>query len=365
MSKPRIAFFLPNLYGGGAQRVGINLLKGMVEYENIDLDLILGIAEGPYLDKIPQGVNTIDLGVRRTIQGLMPLRNYLNTIRPIALLSHMNYVNAIALLAKGTTTVDTKIIGVEHNTLSASSPRSFSDKTVVWLMKLLYPHAAKIVGVSQGVSKDLEVELGLKKGLVQTIYNPVIDSELLAKAEETVEHPWLQSNRDPVFLAVGRLTQQKDFANLIKAFAVVRAKRPAKLIILGEGELRGELEALIASLGIAENVSLPGFVNNPYAFMKRADVFTLSSQWEGLPTVLIEAMACGCSVVSTDCPSGPEEILASGKYGQLVPIKDTQALGRGMLTALENPISKDILKQRSLIFSTEQIVPQYLDLLLN
>ncbi|GAB4529538.1 MAG: glycosyltransferase [Pleurocapsa sp.] len=364
MSKPRIAFFLPTLHGGGAERVSINLLKGMLPYE-LDLDLVLGSAEGPYLDQIPKGVNTINLGVSRVIKGLIPLRNYLNTVQPTALLSHMGHTNVVAILAKATAKTNTKLVVVEHNTLSASDSQLWRAKLVPWFMKRLYPLADGIVGVSQGVSDDLEIELGLKKGAVTTIYNPVIDRELLAKANTPVEHPWLQPNEPPVFLAVGRLTLQKDFANLIKAFALVRQEKAARLMILGEGELRGELETLAKNLGVAEDVALPGFVNNPYGFMNQAEVFTLSSQWEGLPTALIEAMACGCSVVATDCPSGPREILQSGKYGQLVPVGDSSALATGMLKALTHPASQDDLKARSRYFSTEQIVPQYLDLLIN
>ena len=232
-------------------------------------------------------------------------------------------------------------------------------------MKLLYPSANAIIGVSQGVSDDLEMQLALPKGRVRTIYNPVINSELLDQATETVEHPWLKSQNIPVFLAVGRLTAQKDFANLIKAFALVRQSKPARLIILGEGELRSELEQLVDKLRISEDVDLPGFASNPYSYMSQARCFVLSSRYEGLPTALIEAMACGCSIVSTDCPSGPQEILAGGKYGFLVPIEDSKLLSEAMLAVLEQPRAADELKQRANLFASSQIIPQYLAVLNN
>ncbi|NJS16372.1 MAG: glycosyltransferase [Nostocaceae cyanobacterium CSU_2_110] len=176
---------------------------------------------------------------------------------------------------------------------------------------------------------------------------------------------WFEKNSPPVFLAVGRLTEQKDFSTLIKAFSLVRKEKLARLIILGEGEARGQLEATIKNLGISEDVLLPGFTDNPYAYMYNANAFVLSSRWEGLPTVLIEAMACGCPVVATDCPSGPQEILAAGKYGELVCCGDVLALSKAMLNVLDNPINSEILTQRTQDFSFDKAVSRYLELITN
>lgn len=364
MSKHRIAFFLPNLYGGGAERVSINLLKGMVERQNLVLDLVLGIAEGSFVEQVPQGVNIINLKSPRVATAILPLVKYLKTVQPDALLSHLGHANVIALVANKLAGSKTRLAVVEHNTLSVADAISIRAKMTPWFMKQFYPSADAIVGVSQGVSTDLEKGLGLARGSVTTIYNPVIDRELLNKANATVDRSWLQSGQPPVFLAVGRLTAQKDFANLIRAFALVRKQKTARLIILGEGELRSELEELARSLGVEEDIDLPGFADNPYGYMSRAAAFVLSSRYEGLPTALIEAMACGCSVVSTDCPSGPQEILEGGKYGALVPIQDSKSLSEAMLNVLEQPIAKDVLQQRAKIFATEHIVPQYLETLL-
>lgn len=364
MSKSRIAFFLPNLYGGGAERVSINLLKGMCDRQDLALDLVLGIAEGSFIEQVPKSVKIIDLQSGRVVSALLPLVKYLKTVKPDALLSHLGHANVIALLANRLAGSKTRIAVVEHNTLSVADATSLRAKVTPWFMKRFYPGADAIIGVSRGVSQDLEHQLGLLQGSVRTIYNPVIDRQLLTKANAPVDHPWLQPQQPPVFLAVGRLTAQKDFSNLIRAFAQLREQTTARLIILGEGELRTELTALAEHLGVSDDIDLPGFADNPYGYMKRATAFILSSRYEGLPTALIEAMACGCPVVSTDCPSGPQEILAGGKYGSLVPIQDSKSLAREMLRVLKHPISPEILRQRAKIFATEHIVPQYLETLI-
>ena len=363
MSKRHIAFFLPNLHGGGAEKVSINLLRGMVDQEDLTLDLVLGIAEGSFVGQVPEKVNIIDLKSPKVTGAFIPLIKYLRKNKPDALLSHLSHANVIAILAKKIAGVKTNLAVVEHITFSSAEEDSLVAKIISVFMKQLYPSANSIIGVSQGVSTDLEIKLGLPQGRVQTIYNPVINADLLKKATAEANHPWLQSQDIPVFLAVGRLSLQKDFANLIQAFAQVRAKKAARLIILGEGELRTELEQLVEQLGVSEDVDLPGFVDNPYSFMRQAHCFVLSSLFEGLPTVLIEAMACGCSVVSTDCPSGPQEILVGGEYGALVPIQDSQSLSQAMLNAIDSPIDKNHLKQRASLFAPKEIVPQYLEVL--
>ena len=299
---------------------------------------------------------------QRVIKAILPLAKYIRKNKPAVLISHLCHANVIAALAKELAVTDTQLILVEHDTLSVSESEVFRARFVPPLMKLFYPRANKIVGVSEAVSRDLETQLGLKKGKVKTIYNPVVNTELIHQAKAYLDHPWLQPNSPPVFLAVGRLTIKKDFSTLIKAFANLREKVTVRLIILGEGELRPELEAITKNLGIAEDVSMPGFVKNPYAYMSRASAFILSSLWEGLPTVLIEAMACGCPVISTDCPSGPKEILAAGKYGELVPMSNVMALSAAMARVLESPISKELSTHRAMYFSFERAASEYLSL---
>lgn len=361
-SKKHIAFFIPTLNGGGAERVTINLLRGMLKHD-VSLDLVLATAKGPYLEQVPKEVRIVDLGAGRVLKSILPLSRYLRKTKPHALLSHMNEANVIAVLAKKLARTKTQLALVEHNTLSTSESTSILGKCVPLLMKILYPQADAIIGVSKGVSSDLELQLGLPPDRVTTIYNPVVNGELIAKARAPFNHPWFQTDAPPVFLAVGRLSVQKDFQTLIKAFAILRKQTLARLLILGEGNLRSDLESIIYSLDIADDISMPGFVENPYAYMHCASAFVLSSRWEGLPTVLIEAMACGCPVISTDCPNGPKEILESGKYGPLVPVGDSSALSQAMLQVLNAPVSQNTLVQRSMYFHADRAVSEYLALL--
>jgi glycosyltransferase involved in cell wall biosynthesis len=230
------------------------------------------------------------------------------------------------------------------------------------LVRWFYPWAESIVPVSQGVAEDL-ARIGLSLERVQVIYNPVVTPELFEKAQEPVEHPWFSPGQPPVILGVGRLEQQKNFSTLIRAFAQVHQQHSARLIILGEGSERSYLESLIKELGLTENVALPGFVANPYAYMARAAMFVLSSAWEGLPTVLIEAMAVETPVVSTDCDSGPAEILKNGKYGKLVGVGDIKGLAEAMISTLTEPTDLRALQQRTVDFSVDGVLAQYMQVL--
>ena len=362
-TKKRITFFLDALHGGGAEKAVVNLLKELSKQDNFALDLVLAKLEGPYLDQVPKEVRIVDLGAGRVIKTVLPLVSYLKQNRPWALISNMGHVNVVALIAKELARIQTRLVLVQHNTLSANKSGLMRAKFIPPLMKLLYPRADAVAGVSAGVARDLEHQLGFEEGKVKVLNNPIVNDDLLERTQTTLVHPWFQPQSPPVFLAVGRLTEQKDFPHLIETFALVRKHRLARLLILGEGELRPKLERLIGDLGISEDVCLPGFVNNPYAYMSKAAAFVLSSLWEGLPTVLIEAMACGCPVIATNCPSGPEEILAGGVYGHLVPMKNQEALSQAMLQTLDSPTSKEVLTQRANCYSSKSVASQYLSLL--
>ncbi|MEL6441904.1 MAG: glycosyltransferase [Cyanobacteria bacterium J06621_8] len=361
--KKRIAFFMDALHGGGAEKMLVNLLKGLVKRDEFDLDLVLATKEGPYLDQVPQQVRIVDLKKSSTFSATLPLVNYLRTYSPWALVGNMGHVNVVTIMAKELAQIKTRLLVVEHNTLSAIKTQSKRAKIVKFLMTWLYPRTDAVAGVSVGVARDLEIQLGLKTRSVEVLNNPVVNEDLVNQSQDGLEHNWFGQENIPVFLAVGRLAPQKDFANLLFAFAKVRRQTPARLIILGEGEERQKLELIIDELGIKDDVLMPGFVSNPYAYMNRASCFVLSSRYEGLPTVLIEAMACGCPVVATDCPSGPDEILDHGVYGSLVPLENSEALAEAMLKTLENPAEKELLRQRANEYSTEKVVANYLSVL--
>jgi glycosyltransferase involved in cell wall biosynthesis len=232
------------------------------------------------------------------------------------------------------------------------------------LARRTYLMADAIVAVSEGVAQDLVAHAGVSRERITKIYNPVVTAELLVRAKEPLDHPWLKPGEPPIILGTGRLVSPKDFSTLLRAFARVRAQRKSRLIILGEGNRRNELEYLAQKLGVSNDVALPGFVANPCAYMARASVFVLSSAWEGFGNVIVEALACGCPVVSTDCPNGPSEILGDGAYGPLVPVGDDAAMADAILAILESSTESGRLQARAAEFSAERAVDDYLDVLL-
>jgi len=360
--KERVALFLPSLRGGGAERVMSNLARGFVE-RGLAVDMVLAKAEGPYLSQLPPNVCMVDLGAARVLTSLPGLVHYLRRERPQALLSALDHANVVALWARALARVPTRVVvSVRSNTSWSTryAPTLRARLAPLWI-RPFYPWADVVVTISQGVADDLARLTGLSREKMRVIYNPVVTPEIFSKAQEPLDHPWFAPGQPPVVLGVGRLTIQKDFPTLIRAFALVRAQRPARLMILGEGEERPKLEALVRELGLEQDVALPGFVGNPYAYMARASVFVLSSLWEGFGNVLVEAMALGTPVVSTDCPSGPAEILEGGKWGKLVPVGDAAGLSEAVLRCLDG--AKPDTVPRALDFSLEKILQEYADAL--
>jgi glycosyltransferase involved in cell wall biosynthesis len=361
-SRP-IAFFLPTLVGGGAERVTVNLAQGMSE-RGLPVDLVVAAAEGAFLNQLPPAVRLVDLHAPRVLRSLFPLTSYLRRERPRALVSAMSHANLIALWAARLARQGTPVIATVHNTMSQSTPQQGRLAGGMWphLLRAFYPWASSVVAVSQGAAEDLARSSKLPRDRVHVVYNPVITPATVAQASERPEHPWFAQGNPPVILGAGRLTRQKDFPTLVHAFAKVRQRRPARLMILGEGEDRPLLEALAHELGVADDVALPGFRENAMSYMAGSAVFVLSSGWEGLPTVLIEALAAGTRVVSTDCPSGPREILQDGRLGALVPVGDVGALSRAIDEALDAPretVPPEVLAP----FTRDVAVDHYLSLI--
>jgi glycosyltransferase involved in cell wall biosynthesis len=298
------------------------------------------------------------------LTGLPKLVAYLKRERPAVMLSAMKHANVTLLLAALLAHTGVPVIVSEHSTATVSLGLNPGIKSLVLrlFMKWLYPFAHSVVAVSAGVAEDIRRLLRLDSRRVSVIYNPIVDTKLLSLVEQPVSHPWLLEKTLPVVLSAGRLTAQKDFETLLRAFSVARQQRPMRLMILGEGELRGDLEAMVRNDGLNEDVALPGFVDNPYAYMRHADVFVLSSRWEGFGNVLVEAMACGVPVISTDCPSGPAEILEDGKWGRLVPVGDAESMAKAILDTLDDPGPSP--KDRAMEFSVERAANEYLKLLL-
>lgn len=359
----RIAFFLGSFGGGGIERITARLAHNFVKL-GVEIDLILNRADSPHLGQMPATTRIIDLKARNLYLSLPGLVRYIQQERPSAMLAADHYLNEIALVAKKIAGVPMRLIVAEHNQLSKTARNSTTIKgrLAPLFARWLYPWADGIVAVSEGVAQDLAITAGLPLTSIETIYNPVINAQMLAKATEPVAHHWFASTEVPVILGVGKLEQQKDFPNLIRAFAKVRQVQPARLVILGWGPDRPELAALIQTMGLQDDVDLPGYVQNPYAYMARSAVFVLSSAWEGLPTVLIEAMALGIPVVSTDCESGPSEILADGAYGYLTPVGDSDALAGAILEVFAGRV-KAIDSSWLAQFEVETATQKYLQIL--
>lgn len=374
----------------------LHLAKAFVGHGH-KVDLVLCQLKGPYANKIPHGVNVIELprtgialsrikvmlahpeAIRalflpilvarkppKTIRYLDGLTKYLRQEQPDALLSAKTPANLVAILAKRLAKGQTRVVVSERTNLSMSIQQSskWRWRYVAPLIRNVYPLADRITTVSSGVADDLAASTGLPRSTIETIYNPTLTTEIVEKARVPISFSWLSPATLPVILGVGRLVPQKDFPTLLRAFALVYRKHPSRLLILGEGRERARLEGLALELGIVEYVAFPGFEPNPYAFMTRASVFVLSSAWEGLPNALIEALACGCPVVSTNCPSGPQEILGNGTFGPLVPVGDDRALADAILQTLEHPPSAERLRARAAEFDIQKITAQYLQTLL-
>lgn len=333
----RVAMFLPSLVGGGAERVMLNLATAFVD-QGMEVDLVLARAEGQYLHDVPTNVRIIDLRATRVLLCLPNLVGYLRREHPQVVLAALDHANVIAIIAAKLARRSVPVIATIHNMPMGASghAETLRARLTPLLTRTVYPLADAIVAVSEGVARNLLRSKGIAKRGVHVIYNPVVSHEMLVKAQEPVQFKWYEGIDDvPVIIGVGRLTAEKDFETLIRAFSLVRKNRTVRLLIIGEGEERQRLETLVQELGLRDEVALPGFVENPYSYISRSRLFVLSSRSEGLPTALVEAAALGVPVISTDCPSGPAEVLR-GSEQYLVPVGDTSALAHAIEATLDS-----------------------------
>jgi glycosyltransferase involved in cell wall biosynthesis len=329
----RIALTLPSLAGGGAQRIFVDLARGLLD-RSFDVDMVLVRDDGELRGSVPPGAEVVRLGGGRVSRAVPRLTRYLRARRPDVVVPAIFHMSLCTLLAARLVRPRVPVVVSHHNqlTLYARHGAHAKDRVVPWLVRAGYPFADGVVAVSDGVADDLASVTRLSRSAIAVVYNPVDSERVQAAATGAVTHPWLVEKAGPVLVAAGRLTAQKDFATLLRAVALLDPG--VRLVILGEGELRPELERLTRELGLADRVDLPGFTANPYPAYRAADAFVLSSRWEGLPTVLVEALVLGVPVVATDCPSGPAEILADGRWGRLVPPGDPEAMAAAIRATL-------------------------------
>lgn len=359
--KKRVALITPSFEGGGAERVMVNLANGLAAI-GVQVDLVALLAAGPYRDQVSSQVRIVDLRARRMIAAMPALVRYLRSERPEAILSALDYINVATICANFLTGSLARVVVTTHKYFSVATQRSdlWRERWLLPLaMRFWYPRANAVVAISEVMADDLAKTITFPREMISVIYNPAVTPQMLERANEAPAHHWLTQDGPPVIIGVGRLHEQKNFLMLLEAFAILRAKRCARLIVFGEGPERAQLDAKVSELGIRADVDLPGFVQNPYAIMRHSALFVMSSRYEGLPTVLIEAMACGCPVVSTNCPSGPSEILDGGKFGPLVAVGDAGALAEAMIETLDNPLPSALLKARASMFHVDNVLEDY------
>jgi glycosyltransferase involved in cell wall biosynthesis len=356
-----IVVFLASLGGGGAERVMVNIGNGLAA-RGIRVTYLLLNSDGPYAGELAEGTSVVDLNARSypAMAASFPrVLFHLSAIRPDCVISALEIANLLNVLACRTLSARYRPIVTVHSTLSMQRKR----RLVEHLERSTLGLSHEIVAVSQGVADDLVRNYGVRRSRIRVVYNPVDIDRVTLLSRARPDGPVAELGSKPFVLGVGRLKKEKNFGLLLRAYARLRRTRDIDLVILGEGPHRERLVGLGRRLGISAHVHLPGFVANPFAYMSRATVLALTSITEGFALVLVEALACGCPVVATDCPSGPAEILGNGRWGELVPVGDVDALAAAIERTLDKPLSPEQLMTRAAYFSLEKAVEQYYDLL--
>jgi glycosyltransferase involved in cell wall biosynthesis len=364
----KICFLTASLETGGAERNVVNIVNSLDG--NFQVSVVASCANGGLKNKINNNVKIVDFKSRRFLVFFFKLCKYLQIEKPDILVSNLTYVNILSIIACFFAKAGMKIILIEHTTVSllpetANSilKKLFAKFILPSLIKILYPKADAIVCVSEGVADDLAKIIGNREK-IEIIYNPIPGDEIRLESKEQIgEDESFFTNKEPVVISVGRLIKAKDYPNLFKAFKIVLLEKRANLVIVGDGPEKENLKKYISSLGLDNNIHLLGFKKNPYKYIANSSVFVLSSFREGFGNVIVEAMACGTPVVSTDCKSGPNEIIKNGENGLLVPVRDENSLASAILSLLENSDLSEKLskagKERADFFSVERSLNNY------
>ena len=356
----QIALFVSDLRGGGVERVRLLLAREFLS-KGHDIDLVLLRKQGDLVAQVPEQARIIDLKADRARQGFVPLVRYLRERGPDALVASMWPLTTLAVLAAKVAGFRGRILVSEHNVLTRSGPCDGMAGLVLRAsMRWVNGRADTVVGVSEGVINDLHF-LGLPKGAGKVIYNPVAISSELGVPNTWIGQGWFSHPLAKRLIAVGSLKEQKDYPTLLSSVKrVVDAGQDVSLLILGTGPLEGELEDQRRALGLEDHVHFGGFVSDPGPYYRAAGLFVLSSAWEGFGNVIVEAMAAGTPVVATDCTSGPAEILEDGRYGELVPVGDAEALAKAITESLTSTHDAETLRSRAADFSVEKVGEEYL-----
>lgn len=364
MRNLKAAIFLQDVSGGGAERVLINLGNEFIN-QGVSVDFVLVRTGGAFEKKIDTRARVIPLRCRKVALSVFPLANYLRTHRPNFMVSALTHVNISAICAKLLSGSKCRVIVTEHSYISVARKKVKNRlvKASYWAMPHAYKFADSIVSVSEGVKENLVIESRMDPKRITTVYNAVVTPELHDLSKQPASHPWLDDKKHPVLCAVGRLAEEKDFGSLLRCLRIINDNFECRLLLIGDGPERSTLESRAVEFGVNKYVDFLGFKPNPYAFIARCDALVLSSVREGLPTVLIEAMACGVQVVSTDCKSGPAEILERGKLGRMAPVSSPELLANAVIETLRSPVaSPETLIRSSQKYSSSVIAKKYLEL---
>lgn len=360
--KNRIALFIPTLQPGGVLRLNLDLYMEL-EKRGFNVDLVVTRSGNNAQALLPDGVNVIDLGTSRVRASVLPFARYLRRESPDAVVSSTDPGNIVAVVARAFAPMRPHLVLSCHQTVTKIHPgnRRLFHRFMPLLMRLTYPRADCVVAVSEATAREVSANSRIPLSDIRIIHNMVRFDEVRRLASPPAGHPWLDESEDKIVLGAGRLTAQKDFDLLIRAFKLVHREARAKLVILGEGGERPALEKLVRSLGLEAHVSLPGFTANPYSYMRRASVFVSSSYAEAFGLVIVEALVCGCPVVAVDCPGGVREILDHGKRGTLVPQGDETALAAAILDRMVGgPPSEDVVASIARLSDPEKCTDAYL-----
>lgn len=361
MNNNLIAIFFATSGHSGVDRIAKNLIPALIN-RGYRVDLLKVGKHGPNLDYESNSFRIIDLKSKHVYSSLPSVVSYLNNEKPAVLYSDKDRVNRTALLARFLSNENPRLILGSGTTISIDlATRGFIERNLQrFSMGHLYKFADNVIVTSYGVATDMSDYTGLDINRITVVPCPVIHASTLSTPQPLPEHSWFHDDV-PIILGAGELAWRKDYVTLIKSFSIVRQNRNARLVILGKGKELDNLKQLTKELGIADDVYFAGFQNNPYSFMAHASVFTFASRWEGLGFVVIEALSVGTQVVSTRCPSGPEEILENGKYGHLVDVGDYREMAKSIQQALDKPLTKQFLQQAVKNYEIEASVTAYLD----
>ncbi len=362
-TRPDVAILLPDLRGGGVERMRLHLAEAFVA-RGLRVELVLLESKGDLVQHIPPGVELVDLAAPRLRRSLFPLTRYLRRSRPESLLAAMWPLTSIAIVASQGSR-GTRVVISDHNTLSLTPlGRTVRGRLQMRAsIRYLYPRADKVITPSIGVKEDLESLGAWTQSPIEVVPNPVIRLKRPPIPPLPADHPWLQPG-PPKLISIGTLKEQKDYPTLFRAIARLSGSKAVRLLVLGEGRLRAPLETLVRSLGLENSILMPGFVQDVRPYLAASDLFVLASAWEGFGNVIVEALEQGVPVVSTDCPSGPSEILGGGEFGTLVPVGDPEALTVAIATALATRTNRPRLIERASMYSVEAAASRYLEALL-